>query len=108
MTLDDRIELFKKMLSEKEQDDILDETIEAYLDIAKGIIMEIQHPFSDYPNDVDVRYHILQVRIAMQIYSKAGAEGEISHTEGSITRSYSSADVSADLIDKIAPYCGVL
>lgn len=57
---------------------------------------------------VEPRYEDLQFRIALDLYNKIGAEGENVHTENGISRSYESSWISAELLEEIAPYCGVL
>lgn len=85
----------------------LDLYLDDLLTAAKDVIFEVRFPFQDYPEDVEPRYHYLQVKIAVEINAKEGAEGETSHSENGISRTYSSADISYDLLDKIIPMCGV-
>ena len=85
----------------------LDLYLDDLLTAAKDVIFEVRFPFREYPDDVETRYHSLQIKIAVEINSKEGAEGEVSHSEDGIGRTYSSADISYDLLDKITPLCGV-
>lgn len=90
----------------------LNEYLEDLLLLAKGVIFENRFPYivdpKKLPDDVEPQYHMLQIRIAIEIASKEGAEGETSHSEAGISRSYSSADVSTELLSQIMPMCGVL
>lgn len=84
-----------------------------YLDdlllMSREIIFEVQYPFPEQkrPDDVSAQYHILQIRIAIELFAKEGAEGELAHSEGGISRTYTSADVSIDLLNQIAPMVSV-
>ncbi len=44
----------------------------------------------------------------VDIYSKAGAEGQTSHSENSVSRSYQSAWITFDLISNFPNYASVL
>lgn len=57
---------------------------------------------------VEPRYEDLQFRIAMDLYNRIGDEGEIIHTENGINRHYESSWISAELLEEITPYCGVI
>lgn len=71
---------------------------EFYLDCAGNIICDIRKtPY------VENRYKNLQVRIAIELYNKQGVEGQTSHSENGISRSYSSSDISNDLLKQILP-----
>lgn len=109
MTIDERIELFKGRLLGNEADNVTDDTVEVFLNSAKGIIFDIRYQSNmKRPNDVEECYHYLQIEIALELYSKSGSEGEVSHTEGNISRTYLNAGVSKDLLSRITPLCGVL
>lgn len=101
---------------------------------AKNAILSRRFPFGDYPTiDVPVtddngdpvlgedgeavteaktyvedRYLDLQFRIALDLYNKIGAEGQTSHGENGISRSYESSWISAQLLHEVTPYAGVI
>lgn len=56
---------------------------------------------------VEDRYLDLQYRIALDLYNRQGAEGEMKHTENGITRDYESSWISAQLLEEVAPFVGV-
>ncbi|MDO5549304.1 MAG: hypothetical protein Q4F79_12570 [Eubacteriales bacterium] len=88
-------------LTEMEMEDLLDS--------AKNIILSRRFPLSAWPMDengetyVEARYKDLQVRIAVELFSKRGAEGETTHNEGTVQRTYDSAGVSLALLKEIVP-----
>ena len=82
--------------------------LEDILESAKAVILSRRFPFGDYPEDIEPRYKDLQIRIAVEMFNKRGAEGETSHSENGISRSYASANVSEDLLREITPKAGVV
>lgn len=72
-------------------------------------ILNQRYPFSDeVPSEVPGRYRTLQVRIAAELYSKIGAEGQTTHSENGISRAWESADVAQGLLSEVIPYLGVV
>lgn len=78
------------------------------LESAKHIINQKRYPFSDYPGTLEERYKDLQIRIAVDLYNKLGAEGETAHSENGVSRSYGAENVSTDLLKEIVPKVGVI
>jgi hypothetical protein len=85
-----------------------DAELEDILESAKAVILSRRFPFGDYPEDIEPRFKDLQIRIAVEMFNKRGAEGETSHSENGISRSYASANVSEDLLREITPKAGVV
>ena len=67
-------------------------------------ILNRMYPFG-YKEGTEVpsRYEQKQIQLAIELYNKRGAEGQISHSENGISRSW--PEVSGLLAD-IAPMCG--
>lgn len=55
---------------------------------------------------VPSRYEFVQLQIAVELYSKMGAEGQISHNENGISRTWEAGDVSPSLLKRIIPFAG--
>ena len=53
------------------------------------------------------QYCDLQFRIALDLYNKIGAEGEMEHTANGIKRVYESSWISDQLLSEVIPICGV-
>lgn len=85
-----------------------DTDIEELLDSAAAVINNRRYPFGDIPDEIEKRYYDLQLRIAADLFSKEGAEGQTSHSENGVSRSYSSAWVSPELLDEIIPKAEVI
>ena len=71
-------------------------------------------PYHDYPTDedgnpvIEARYLDLQYRMALDLYNKQGAEGQISHSENGVLRSYESSWISAQLLEEVTPFVGTV
>lgn len=78
------------------------------LDSARAIILGRRFPFQEWPEDVEPRYKDLQLRMAVDMYNRIGAEGQVSHSENGISRGWGEEWVSAELLREIVPYAGVL
>ena len=81
---------------------------------AKNAILARRYPYTEYPMDetgetiLEKRYEDLQIRIAVYLYNKRGAEGQTAHNENGINRTYESADVPESLMRGITPFVGVI
>ena len=89
-------------------ENVTDEELEDLLESAKAVILSRRFPFGEWPEEIEPRYKDLQIRIAVEMYSKQGAEGQLSHSENGISRTYSSAGVSEELLREITPKAGVV
>jgi hypothetical protein len=85
-----------------------DVELEDILESAKAVILSRRFPFGEVPNELEPRYEDLQIRIAVEMFAKRGAEGETSHSENGVSRSYSSASVSEELLREITPKGGII
>lgn len=103
MTLEDKILTLQTLLL---PDTAEPEELEPYMEDAGQIVLNRLYPFG-YEDGVSVpaRYDRLQVRIALELYNKRGAEGETSHTENGVQRVYESGEASASLLNQITPMC---
>ena len=110
MTLEERFNLLKNRIPPKDREGLDDDFFMAQLESAKYYIMNERFPYAELkrPDDVEECYHMLQVDIALRLFNKMGAEGEIMHSEGGISRTYGNANGIQDLLDTIVPYAGVL
>ena len=99
-----QLERFKLRLTENASDEELEDLLES----AKAVILSRRFPFGEVPDEIENRYKDLQIRIAVEMYNKKGAEGQTSHSENGISRSFASASVSEDLLREITPKGGVI
>ena len=89
-------------------ENVPDAELEDILESAKAVILSRRFPFSGQPPDIEARYKDLQIRIAVEMFNKRGAEGETAHSENGVSRTYSSASVSEELLREIVPKGGVV
>ena len=82
------------------------ELLSTLVEQAEGIVLNRRYPFGP-PEGATVpsAYEHIQLRIAVELFSKMGAEGQTAHKENGIDRSYESADVSPSLLKHIVPLC---
>lgn len=80
--------------------------LEDCMESAKSAIMSRRFPFHEWPQEIEPRYLDLQFRCAMEIYAKIGGEGEISHSENGISRTWRSSWISEELLAEVVPVVG--
>lgn len=83
-----------------------DALLTAYLDMAAEAILNRCYPFGSRGDEVPSRYYNLQLEIAIYLYNKQGAEGQLTHSENGISRTYESASIPASMLNKVVPYVG--
>ena len=89
-------------------ENVTDVELEDLLESAKAVILSRRFPFGEVPDEIENRYKDLQIRIAVEMFNKWGAEGQTAHSENGISRSFASASVSEDLLREITPKGGVV
>ena len=104
MTQAEKLQLLKAMVGESDPEEVL----LAYLNIAGSKIINRAYPFGTDEPEVPQRYDFLHCEIAAYLLNKRGAEGQTSHSENGISRSYESADVPESMLGAVTPMVGVL
>lgn len=89
-------------------ENVNDIELEDILESAKAVILSRRFPFGEQPTELEPKYNDLQIRIAVEMYNKRGVEGQTSHSENGVSRSYSSANISEELLREITPKVGVV
>ena len=89
-------------------ENVSDVELEDILESAKAVILSRRFPFGEQPTEIEDKYKDLQIRIAVEMFNKRGAEGETAHSENGVSRTYASANVSEDLLKEITPKAGVV
>lgn len=75
-----------------------DEVLQFYLDCASDVICDLRGS-----NIVETQYLNVQIQIAIELFNKRGAEGQLGHSENGISRSYEKSDISPSLLGRITP-----
>lgn len=104
MTNEQKIEKLKVLISpETASDDLLLYLLEQ----AEGIVLNRRYPFGVPEDAVLSAFHqLIQVRVAVELFSKMGAEGQTAHDENGIKRTWEAGDVSPSLLRQVVPVCG--
>lgn len=107
MTDVEKLTLCRAMVGQPITEEWTDDVLRIYLDIAGQKIINRAYPYDATVTEVPNRYGVLQCEIAAYLLNKRGAEGEITHSENGISRTYESADVPESLLGNVVPHCGL-
>lgn len=104
MTNDEKVRRLAVLISPDEADS---ELLSILVEQAEGIVLNTRYPFGAPEGaTVPAQYEHIQLQIAVELFSKMGAEGQTAHNENGINRTYESADVSPSILRRIIPVCG--
>lgn len=105
----EKLILLRTMVGQSENtENWTDEVLLAYLEIAGREIIRRVYPFRGDAIEVPEKYNTLQCEIANYLLNKRGAEGETSHSENGISRSYENGSIPESMFKSVTPYCGVI
>lgn len=103
----DNTEKLKRLAALISPDTATDDLLLYLLEQSEGIVLNRRYPFGAPEGaTVESRYEHIQLQIAVELFSKMGAEGQTAHSENGINRSYEAADVSPSLLRRIVPLVG--
>ena len=108
MTEAEKLSMLRVMVGQPNTGDWSDDVLISYLAIAGRKILNRAYPYDDEVEEVPRRYGYLQCDIAAYLLNKRGAEGQTSHSENGVSRSYESADVPESMLSEIVPHVGVM
>lgn len=109
MTKMEMLALCRAMVEQPEEaEGWSDDILMSYLTIAGQKILNRAYPYDDTVGEVPRRYGVLQCEIAAYLLNKRGAEGEVSHSENGISRTYENADVPESMLRDVIPHCGLV
>lgn len=95
-----RTELATAILPDTDTDNVLD----AMLLNAGALILNRMYPFGyDETKTVPPRYERIQIQLAVELYTRRGAEGQTGHSENGISRNWSEESA---LLKMIPRNCG--
>ena len=104
----DKLAELRRMLEPATEDDAV---LLSYLDQAKEMIVTRMFP---YATEEEIEYAIVpkrfeykQVRIALYLLNKRGAEGETLHNENGISRRYRNGDLPDEMLADVLPCVGI-
>lgn len=99
MTELEKLEMLQRITGEQDNAVLL-----TYLKLAGAAVLNRAYPFDHEGKEVPDRYAIHQVNIASYLLNKRGAEGETSHNENGINRSYESGGIPESMLKGIVPF----
>ena len=101
MTIEEKIVEMGKAIA---PDVAENEVLESELLTAESMILNKMYPFGyEEGKVIPTRYERLQIKLAVELYSQRGAEGQLSHGENSVTRTW--PEVSR-ILKQIPSFCG--
>lgn len=104
MTNEQKIEKLKVLIS---PDTASDELLHYLLEQSEGICLNRRYPFGcPEGTTLSALHEQIQLRVAAEIFSKMGAEGQTQHSENGVTRTWEAGDISWSLLRQIVPVCG--
>ena len=89
-------------------DDTETPLLETLIRLSERKILRRLYPYDTSKKEVPEKYYDKVIEIAIYLYNKRGAEGQTSHSENGISRSYGSADIPDDMVKDIVPFVGVI
>lgn len=104
MTESEKLTALKAMVGGSDTDEVLS----TYLMLAGRKIIARAYPYEPDVTEVPTKYEYLQLEIAAYLLNKRGAEGQTSHSENGISRSYENADIPSSMLRTITPNVGVI
>lgn len=102
MTDAEKLNILMTMLD----DDVSTNVANTFLKAAEQAVINLAFPYGDGTEVMPEKYDQVQIEIAAYLISKRGAEGEVSHSEGGVSRTYESADIPLALRTRITPKAG--
>ena len=107
MTEVEKLSLLRVMVGQPNEGEWSDDVLLSYLNIAGRKIINRAYPYDDTITEVPRRYSYLQCDIANYLLNRRGSEGQLSHGENGINRTYESADVPESMLGEVIPHVGV-
>lgn len=101
MTTYEKITAMATALAPDEADN---RVLESELLAAEGMILNKMYPFGYAEGtEVPARYERLQIALAVELYTQRGAEGQASHLENGVTRTW---PATSKILAQIIPHVG--
>lgn len=104
MTEDEKVQLVQQLITDVS---VTTTMIQSYLALAADRILNRVWPFGGAPSEWPTQYDLVQVELTVRMVARRGGEGEISHSENGVSRTYGSVD-DEDILRALTPYVGVV
>lgn len=101
MTDAEKLTMLKIMIS---PDTDTDDVLGAMLSLSQSLILNKMYPFGyEAGTLVPAMYEHVQLELAVELYTRRGAEGQASHTENGITRTWTE---KCRTLARVVPHVG--
>ena len=106
MTNAEKIAMVKTLV--ENDTEATDAVVTVYLTLASNTMIERLYPYDDSKtaSDVPERYDTIQCELAARYFLRRGGQGEISHEENGVNRTYGSVD-DEDILKRLTPFAKV-
>ena len=106
MTNAEKIAMVKTLV--ENDSEATDAVVTVYLTLASNTMIERLYPYDDSKtaSDVPERYDTIQCELAARYFLRRGGQGEISHEENGVNRTYGSVD-DEDILKRLTPFAKV-
>lgn len=101
-----QLQKLKIWIDVADADTTKDSKLNLMLDRAESAIKHRRNWPDELP--METRWNELQIQIALFLWNKQGAEGEIQHNENGVNRYYENADIPVSLLSDITPLAVVV
>lgn len=103
-----KIDSLKALLSISDDDTESVKLLEIYLQTAERKVLNRLYPFGSDNEFVPKKYAYKVLEIAQYLYLRRGSEGETSHSENGVNRTYENADIPKSMLAEITPMVGII
>ena len=103
MTDSEKVALCQALINDV---NVTTDQISTYLAVCASRILERLYPFGGAPETLPEQYAYTQCELAVRMIARRGGEGETSHSENGVSRTYGSVN-DEDILQRITPYLGV-
>lgn len=106
MTKADKIAMVKTLVESDAE--ATDEVVTVYLNLACNAMLERLFPYNPDKEEEDIpsRYDTIQCELAARYFLRRGGQGEISHEENGVNRTYGTID-DEDILKRLTPFVKV-
>lgn len=103
-----RLKQLKTMLGIDVESTTENEALTLYLQIAERRVLNKAYPYGTTRTTAPNKYSFKVLEIAQYLYLRRGSEGEKSHSENGVSRSYENADIPDSMLSEIVSMVGAV